>query len=642
LPVIIIAIGLLLAAFRAAGQPVIALQPQSRLVSMGADVTFAVSAIGFDPIHYQWQRNGTPLTGATNDTLTLTNVQPAQAGDYTVVVIDALEIPATSETAILTVDPAFTKITTGGIVTDGGSSYGCAWGDYDNDGFIDLVVVNGWGERAFLYRNNRDGSFSGITSGPIVEDSVDSAAVVWGDYDNDGFLDLFVGNTSPLKHLLFRNRGNGTFAKITSGSIPNDTSLSLGAAWADYDRDGWLDLFVANAGNQNDFLYHGNGDGTFTRITSGPVVTSGGASFACAWQDVDSDGDPDLVVANFGQPTPQNDFLFLNNGSGTFTRITTGPVAADGTTGTALAWGDYDNDGRPDLVVAHVNRQNPRLNRNLGAGNFELIANEISAEGYSTFGCIWGDYDNDGWLDLFVSGAYRGLNRLYRNRGNGTFEVVSNSVITAEGGYGFGCAWGDYNNDGFLDLFVANTSDVDFIPAGPWNNDLYRNNGNTNHWLMFRLIGSASNRSAIGAKVRLQATIADRTFWQMREISGGSGSYNQNDMRPHFGLGDATNATVVRIEWPSGTVQELRNVAANRILTVKEPPVLTAVGRTEVGAFRLSLKGGRGLPYTVDYSSNLTHWRSLTNLTATNVITSITDLNATSAPTRFYRAWEGD
>jgi hypothetical protein len=550
--------------------------------------------------------------------------------------------------------PAFTKITEGAIVTDGGSSYGCAWGDYDNDGFIDLVVANGWGQRSFLYHNDRDSTFTGVTTGPIVEDSGDSTAVVWGDYDNDGFIDLFIANSSPPRDFLYRNKGDGTFAKVATGSIVNDTGFGVGAAWADYDRDGWLDLFVANSLNENDFLHHGNGNGTFTPITSGPVVTSGASSIGCSWADADNDGDPDLVVANlvsFPILNPivgQNDFYFRNEGLGAFTRITTGPVAADTSVSSGVAWGDYDNDGDLDLVVINVRGENDRLYRNLGAGNFELVtASVVSTEGLAGNGCAWGDYDNDGWLDLFVAGwlrpgSVRDPHRLYRNLGDGAFEVISNSVLTADGGYAWGCAWGDYNNDGFLDLFVANNGDNDFNSGVQWNNNLYRNNGNSNHWLMFKLIGTVSNRSAIGAKVRLQATIGGRNFWQLREISGGSGYCSQNDMRAHFGLGDSTNAGIVRIEWPSGTVQELRNVAADQILTVKEPPVLRGPPRIDDGPFPMTLQGGRGLRYTVEYSTNLTHWRSLTNFTATNIITTVHDPNAATSPSRFYRAWEGD
>ena len=173
------------------------------------------------------------------------------------------------------------------------------------------------------------------------------------------------------------------------------------------------------------------------------------------------------------------------------------------------------------------------------------------------------------------------------------------------------------------------------------NNYLYRNDGNTNGWLALKLLGRASNRSAIGAKVRLKAIVAGSTLWQLREISGGSGYCSQNDMRAHFGLGDATNAEVIRIEWPSGTVQELSNVAANQILNIKKPLVLTALGKNGSGEFQLVMRGGKGLPYTIEYSTNLIHWSHLTNFAARNIVSPLSDAGASSSQ-RFYRAREDD
>jgi len=543
----------------------------------------------------------------------------------------------------------FTKITTGAIVNDGGSSYGCAWGDYNNDGFIDLVVANGWGQTNFLYRNNGDSTFTKITVGPIVQDPADADAVVWGDHDNDGDLDLFVANfESPVqKDALYQNNGDGTFTKITQGTIVNDAGLGVGAAWADYDRDGWLDLYVANSRLQNDFLYHGNGDGTFTKILSGPVVTAGGTSIGCAWGDYDNDGDPDLVVANgeTANNPGQNDFLFRNNGAGSFTRITSGSLVTDGAHAGSPAWADYDNDGDFDLIVVNALNENDRLYRNEGNGSFTLLSsNAVSMDGVSSVGVAWGDYDNDGWLDLFITGgspetiALAGPNRLFHNRGDGSFEVINDGVLTGDGGGSLACAWGDLNNDGFLDLFVANTGDTDTASGVQTNNFLYRNNGNTNRWLMLKLVGSTSNRSAIGAKVRLKATISGQTLWQLREISGGSGYCSQNDLRAHFGLRDATNVDLVRIEWPSGAVQELPNVAANQILTVTEPPHLQVAGLLPDGSFQFQLTGVVGSRYALETSSNLTAWTPWTTVTNTSRTILVTDPFTTNAPGRFYRA----
>jgi hypothetical protein len=548
----------------------------------------------------------------------------------------------------------FTKITTGAIVTDGGSSPGCAWGDYDNDGYVDLFVGNAWGQTSFLYHNSGDGTFTKVTAGPVVETPGDNGSVIWGDYDNDGWLDLYVVNwyTATATDVLYRNLGGGEFVRVQNGVMGIDNAQGFGAAWADYDRDGWLDLFVGNSLQQRSRLFHGTGEGNFERIESAPMGTFRSTATGCAWGDYDNDGDPDLVVCALIEGTtwpgpPQNDFLFQNEGGSDFIQITSGPMVTDNARSLAPAWADFDNDGDLDLFVVNGERENDRLYRNDGQGVFTLLAeNVVCNDGQRGAGCAWGDYDNDGWLDLFVTGRFKSTieagatNRLYRNRGGGEFEHITTGKIATEGPGSLGCAWADYDNDGFLDLFVANTGDTEpDLTNIPMDNFLYHNQGNSNRWLLVKLAGTVSNRSAIGAKVRVQATIGGQTFWQLREISGGSGHCSQNDLRAHFGLGDATNATIVRIEWPSGTVQALRNVAANQILTVTERPVLLA-DRDDFGEFRLNLKGGRGRHYAVDYSTNLTHWTELTDFTPTDIITPVADPGTSSVSSRFYRARE--
>ena len=376
------------------------------------------------------------------------------------------------------------------------------------------------------------GVFTSITNnlvGTATEDSFDAA---WADYNNDGRPDLFVAVSSdPPTNRLYLNLGGGSFAQVTSGSIVTDSAHSFGCAWADYDNDGYLDLFVAARGNN--FLYHNNGDGTFTRMTS------------------------DVV----------------------------GSIASD------LAGFDQ---------------------------------------------CAWGDYDNDGFIDLFVTHDEHGdgpdMNLLYHNNGDGSFTRILTGSLVNDAGHRWGCAWGDYDNDGFLDLFVAKGAD-----AGSQNNDLYRNNGNRNNWLKVKCVGTVSNRSAIGAKVRAKATIGGKTFWQLREISTGSG-LSKNPLEAHFGLGDATNVDTLRIEWPSGIVQEFPNVAAKQFLTITEPPRLLASMTNGVPQF--SLKGGRGFQYQIEASTDLVAWSPLGTLTITNLsgIAQITDTNALGSNRRFYRA----
>ncbi|HXJ62096.1 MAG TPA: FG-GAP-like repeat-containing protein, partial [Verrucomicrobiae bacterium] len=443
----------------------------------------------------------------------------------------------------------FTRVTAGAVATDGGDSSGAAWADYDQDGFIDLLVGNNSSPNA-LYRNNGDGTFSKVVNGATVDRGYGCA---WGDFNNDGNVDLLVSNQGS--NYLYRNDGGGVFTKIPFAGAAGTVSWS--ASWADYNRDGWLDLFIANGGGNHDLLLLNNRDGSFSRITNSPVVASGGSSVAGSWGDFDEDGFPDLYVANNGGLS----FLFRNNRDGTFTRVTAEPFQSDSGNAIVADWGDYDNDGHLDLAVA---RFGPNLlYHNNGNGTFtKITSGAIVTDSQQSEICQWADYDNDGFLDLFVANSSGQNNALYHNNGDGTFGKVTTGSIVNDGGNSAGCAWGDYDNDGFLDLFVPNWQ-------GSRPNFLYHNGGNANAWLKVRCVGTASNRDGVGAKVRVQALFRSAERWQLREISGGIG-FGQTPYA-NFGLGDATNAQLVRIEWPSGLVQEFRDVPPKQCLTVTEP-----------------------------------------------------------------------
>jgi len=609
--------------------PSILVQPRNQSVSLGADVTFRVTASSDSPIAFQWQQDQTDLSGATSSTLILTNVQLTHAGNYVVILSNSFG-SVTSLVAALTVDATFTKITDSPIVNDHGDSTGVAWADYDGDGDLDLFVSNFGSPLNYLYRNNGDGSFARITTGAIATDDTNSEGCAWADYDNDGDLDLFVAVGLNGKDLLYQNNGDGTFSKVTTGSLVTSGGSSRGCAWGDYDNDGYTDLFVSNEGGQNDFLFHNNGDGTFSRITTGSVVTSGGNSTGCAWGDYDNDGFLDLFVAN----NNENNFLYHNNRDGTFTRITSGRIVTDGGSSLGAAWGDYDNDGFLDLFVANANQKN-FLYHNNGDGTFTRITSGpiVNDVGYS-WGAAWADYDNDGFLDLFVvNGPPSGPGQndfLYHNSGDGTFTRITTGSLVNDGAIGDGCAWGDYNNDGFPDLMVSNLNGQ--------NNLLYRNNGNSNHWLIVQCAGRSSNRAGIGAKVRVQASISGQTRWQLREISGGSGYASQNALHACFGLGDATNVDLVRIEWPSGILQELKNVSPGQFLTVKEPARLESSGNQADGNFQFILRGGKGSSYVIETSLDLIQWNRLSVIT--NLQSAIAISEPVTAGQRFYRVAE--
>lgn len=401
--------------------------------------------------------------------------------------------------------------------------HGCSWGDYDNDGDLDLFLARRIqrGGPSRLFQNLGGGNFRLVTSTNYIEIAPgewwieerpwgiegDPAGVAWGDFDGDGYLDLFLTNLSGPSQL-WRNSKDGLLVPVNSAV--SQIVGSDGCAWGDYDNDGDQDLFVAVNFNRNNALFR-NDQGTLVRITTGDVVNNGGSSVGCAWGDYDNDGNLDLYVANHGGPN----FLYRNNGDGSFTRVLNGPHVED---------------------VADSN------------------------------GCTWADFDNDGDLDLFVanfSTSYEDPRlHVYRNQGDGTFERVSQNSGLTESGMGSAVVLDDYDNDGFLDLFVSQQRNYfgDSI--------LYRNSGNANHWLRVRL-QPTSGRTHLGARVRVLTTVQGVSRWQMREVVAYDGWGGTSDVA-HFGLGPAEEVEELEVRWPSGMVSTLRRVAANQVLTVRE------------------------------------------------------------------------
>jgi hypothetical protein len=540
----------------------------------------------------------------------------------------------------------FTKITQGAIVNDLGKIFvRGVWADFNNDGYLDLFVNDKAGTNVF-YLNNRDGTFTKITQGPEIAGSDNHSLPSWVDYDNDGHFDLTVPvgfEGSPSHVQLFAHGGNATFTLASAGDLTSQSGYFGLGAWADYDNDGFTDFAVTSlprSGSGKNLLFHNNGDGTFTKVSAGAVTTDPLVPASLVWCDYDNDGFMDLFVVS-ASPDPFNR-LYHNNRDGTFTPIQTNTVANDqwplGGQGNAAAWGDYDNDGLPDLFIAASSTPN-RLYHNDGAGSFTKVTSGPMlphAPGVAAWGCAWGDYDNDGHLDLFVANA-NGNNQLFRNNGDGTFTAIVSDAPVNEGGPGITHltpSWVDYDNDGALDLFVAGGLTDQGTPV---KNLLYRNNGNTNAWLKVNCIGTVSNRAAIGAKVRVRATIRGKTFWQVREVNEGGG---HSSLPPvvHFGLGDATNVETLRIEWPSGILQEIQSVPARQTLTFTEPPRLSVL-QTE-GIPQIILKGGRGFSYLIQTSTNLGSWADENSLTITNFsgTTRFDHPLEPTPPVKFYRA----
>jgi hypothetical protein len=487
---------------------------------------------------------------------------------------------------------------------------GCAFFDYDGDGKMDLYVVNGCylegisdpkspfkGVRmtSHLYHNNGDGTFTDVTekAGVANQNHYGMGCQV-GDYDNDGHPDLYVTNYG--KNILYHNNGNGTFTDVTDKAGVGVNKWSTGSAWFDYDKDGYLDLFVANYLEfdpeyrlfyeadiypgplaypaQTSVLFHNNHDGTFSDVTEKTGVNKKGRGMGVLTVDYDDDSWPDIFVANDATAN----FLYHNNGNGTFTEIGLTAGVAFGQNGNASAsmggdWRDYDMDGKLDLLVPAMGYN--ALYRNLGKSAFQEMAVEtglaIISGQYWSWGGKFLDYDNDGYVDVMVVNgdghrltetqeAILAKNIPGRN-GKRVFQDVAN-----QSGPCFemktvarGLAIGDFDNDGDLDVFVLNINQ----PSVLIRND----GGNRNNWIMLDLAGTKSNRDGFGAKVTVRAG----TLVQVDEKKSGTSYLSSSDPRMHFGLNKLTKVDEVTIKWPSGITQRLRDLKANQVVKVTEP-----------------------------------------------------------------------
>jgi hypothetical protein len=464
----------------------------------------------------------------------------------------------------------FTKVTDSPLSTIKGDSRSVNWVDVNGDGYVDCFISNGpqAGQNNMLYINDTHGNFTTVADDPIVMDMMPSDGATFADIDNDGDLDGFVVNWYNKNNLAYINDGTGKFMQVLEGIWVNQFGYSETAAFGDYDNDGLVDLYVTNsAGIKKNFLYKNLGGHQMELVTGTAPVTDLFASRNVSWSDIDSDGDLDLYVTN---ENGEKENLYRNDGGGVFEKLTEPIITTDGFNTMSSSWGDIDNDGDPDLFLANDGSKN-QLFRN--EGNFvfsRILTTDISSTNAKSFSSAWADIDNDGDLDLFVTNAFQSgqrlRNNLYLNDGTGHLTVVTDEVVTTDQGWSYGCAFGDYDNDGFQDLAVATTRFGNMDEA----DYLYHNNGNGNHWLMVSLEGNVSNKSAIGAKVRVKAIVNGVPVWQLREISAQSAYCSQNDMRAHFGLGDATMIDSVVIEWPSGIRQYRTGVLPNQIMDIEE------------------------------------------------------------------------
>jgi len=461
----------------------------------------------------------------------------------------------------------FTKVSTGDVVNDGGDSRAVNWIDFNSDGALDLFITNGPrdGENNLLYLQSNDGLLIKVENVTPALDNSASDGSTWGDYNNDSYPDLFVANWWNKPNLLYSNNGNSTFT-FEDKSIPSfEPSYSETASWGDVNNDGYLDLLVCNSsGESKNFLYLNNGDGRFTKVDTGKITEDQNTSRNIDWIDLNRDGYTDAFIVN---ETNENNSLYINNGDGSFTKNIEPAIANDGGESFGSSWGDIDNDGDFDLFVANHGNQKNFLYINEGNLLFTKVTEgDIVNDNSYSIGSAFADVDNDGDLDLFVTNGFSGssktTNLLYLNNGDGSFTKIENAVSTDEG-WSYGASFGDLNSDGYLDLAVAKCYN-----AGE-NNVLYMNNGGSNNWILINIDGSVSNRSAIGAVVKLKANIFGKDVWQTRKIAGQTGYCGQN-LQVHFGLGDAETIDSIIVSYPSGQKEVSTNVSVNTILNLSE------------------------------------------------------------------------
>ncbi len=503
---------------------------------------------------------------------------------------------------------------------------GVAFFDYDHDDWLDIFLVNGSRLEGFpkgqepvshLFKNNRDGTFTDVTLKAGLARSGWGQGCCVGDYDNDGWNDLFVSYYG--QNVLFRNNGNGTFTDMTVkaglGQVGSRQRWGSGCAFLDYDRDGYLDLFVANyidfdiktaplpeaagcaykgiqvacgppglQGGKN-LLYHNNGDGTFSDVSkkAGMYDTIGTYALSVQVADLDNDGWPDIYVANDSTAAT----YYQNQKDGTFKDVAIEAGIAyspDGKpqAGMGVSVGDFNRDGLLDIIKTNFAGDTDSLYLNLGDGTFEDHT-YLSGLGLNTRYLGWGvgflDMDNDGWLDVFISNGhvypevdgshvdapYAEHKYLYRNLRNGQFEDV-----TANGGSGItdavaarGCAFGDFDNDGDVDVVVNCVNSYPQL--------LRCDTSTTRNWIKIRTVGTKSNRAGIGARISVTTQpVEGKPLVQIEEVRSGGSYYSQNDLRIHFGLDEAAKADVVEIRWPSGHVDMHKDLAAGALYVVEE------------------------------------------------------------------------
>lgn len=463
---------------------------------------------------------------------------------------------------VLTTNISFTQVTFTDVgvtmgVADPGAAQGVTFVDVNNDGYLDIFLANN-NTPSKLWINNGGTAFTESSTAWGVNLNVPTRGISCGDFDNDGFVDVMIGNWQQ-NIMLFKNSGTAFVNFSTNAGV---AFMSYGGSinWFDFNNDGKLDVLFANNGMPPRYNYFFRNDNltSFTEVALSVGLNDSSSTLALASGDYDNDGDLDMFLGTQSFPgSLLTGILYQNNGNGTFTNVTqTSGVTTDYYTWGA-EWGDYNNDGWLDLYLASTTGFN-QLYKNNGNGTFTEVSMSvgINVTG-SSYSCSWFDFDNDGDLDIYVARGLNNADKMYRNDGT-TFTDVASTIGLTDVQHSSAVSAGDFNNDGWVDLYVNNNGTA---------NRLFKNNGgNSNNWVQFKLQGVNSNRSAIGSRV----TVKTGLLSQIREVEGGSGGKGQNSLTLEFGLGTEIVIDSVIVRWTSGLVQGFANVAPNTIYTVIE------------------------------------------------------------------------
>ncbi|NPD85464.1 T9SS type A sorting domain-containing protein [Lentimicrobium sp. L6] len=551
---------------------------------------------------------------------------------------------------IITKSQTFTAIDVYNTATGSGTGFI----DFDNDGYQDLIQIGGNGNK--LWRNNGNDNFTEFDAGEFSELMQISIGFSCADYDNDGDLDIYLANgPSELNpqygSILWRNDGNSNYSMATEGVIGAENDyFSFSGIWSDYDNDGFVDLFLPTGTsglfpntNYKNLLFHNIGNGTFSRDTISAIVNEAFDHYKTAtWSDYDQDGDLDLSIGVFNQFTAEESYCYfyinqlIETGEAEFIRDTESPYANEQMQAMNIRWIDFDNDGDLDMYAINAGRGSGNtygpgttntLYKNEGNSQFVKITDLQITQDIGQFNAqMWEDFDNDGDLDLYLATQAsgppwfdQGANMYYRNSGypDYTFTKIENINIASPGNTCYGFANADYDNDGDIDLFVSY-----FTVQGAVKNDmLYSNNTDgQKNWIGIKCLGSktnspnsaGSNKSAIGTKVRLKASINGVSYWQIREIASNDGLLEQSDMRVHFGLDGALQADSIIIEWPSGIIESYSDIESNEYYIANEgegvlDPIITSVDNNESKNILSKIRLSENFPNPFNHSTSINY-----------------------------------